>query len=67
MSSTLLQPGYFSIFSSGLAIMFTQILVLVTFVSDHDCGLVNLDQNEQQQQEEMGLLFMARGKYPIIK
>jgi len=66
MSSTLLQPTHFSIFSSGLAIIFTQILVLVTFVSDHDCGMVNLDQNEQQQ-EEMGLLFMARGKYPIIK
>jgi len=39
--------------------MSAQILVLVTFVSDHDCGLVNLDQKEQQQQEEMGLLFVA--------
>jgi len=67
MSSTLLRPAYFSIFSSGLAIMSAQILVLVTFVSDHDCGLVNLDQKEQQQQEEMGLLFVAWEKYPIIK
>jgi hypothetical protein len=67
MSNTLLWPAYFSLFSSGLAIMFTQILVLVTFVIDHDCGLVNLDQKEQQQQEEMGFLSVASGKYPIIK
>jgi hypothetical protein len=39
--------------------MFTQILVLVTFVSDHDCGLFNLDQKEQQQPEEMGFLSVA--------
>jgi len=59
MSNTLLWPAYFSIFSSGLAIMFTQTLVLVTSVSDRHCGLVNLDQKEQQQQEEMGFLSVA--------
>jgi hypothetical protein len=46
-------------FSSGLAIMFTQILVLVTFVSDNYHGLVNLDRKEQQQQEEMEFLSVA--------
>jgi hypothetical protein len=39
--------------------MFTQILVLVTFVIDHVCGLVNLDQKGQQQKEEMGFLSVA--------
>lgn len=58
-SCTLPCSAYFSIFSSGLAILFTQILVLVNFVSDNNCSLDNLGQKELKEQEEMGLLFVV--------
>jgi len=40
--------------------MFRQILVLVTFVSDHDCGLVNLDQKEEAGRNGISFCVLSK-------